>query len=293
MRKRNLVLITIFFALLIAGTFVYAKYTNEYVWRDPALRYHCDYILRVSGLSGREAQGTTVIMVPIPASKGSKFFTPSAQNEPNFIQSFVYEIEHMPEKDRRGPYFRNMTEIFANKEIPAGKWVTFITETEKGPMLGFRTNETRLEDINFSVWFVADHFDIFDPINNESPLLFPVENISNISSISYGDHSIYASNPTFDSYVYLSNNLKSGENISFYITLCANNDPTKFPDKYFGEYQNLVLANTGDTGYVKVKAVLEQDIPFGSNGFFKGLARYARDFYDKQNSRSVNETYPQ
>ena len=55
----------------------------------------------------------------------------------------------------------------------------------------------------------------------------------------------------------------------FYITLCANNDPTKFPDKYFGEYQNLVLANTGDTGYVKIKVVLEKDIPFGSNGFFK------------------------
>jgi hypothetical protein len=127
-----------------------------------------------------------------------------------------------------------VTEIFANKEIPAGKWVTFIAETDKGPMLGFRTNETRLEDINFSVWFVADHFDIFDPINNGSPLLFPVENISNISSIPHGDHPIYASNPTFDSYVYLSNNLKGGENISFYINLCANNDQTKFPDKYFG-----------------------------------------------------------
>jgi hypothetical protein len=39
-------------------------------------------------------------MVPIPASKEGNFFTPSAQNKPDFIQSFVYEIEHMPEKDR-------------------------------------------------------------------------------------------------------------------------------------------------------------------------------------------------
>jgi hypothetical protein len=100
MRKRNPVLITIFFALLIASTFVYAKYTNEYVWREPALRYSCNYILGVSSISGRETQGTTVIMVPIPASKEGNFFTPSAQNKPDFIQSFVYEIEHMPEKDR-------------------------------------------------------------------------------------------------------------------------------------------------------------------------------------------------
>lgn len=59
-----------------------------------------------------------MIAVPIPASKESKFFSPSTQNKPDFIQSFMYEVEHVPEKDRRGPYFGNMTEIFDNKEIP-------------------------------------------------------------------------------------------------------------------------------------------------------------------------------
>jgi hypothetical protein len=67
-----------------------------------------------------------------------------------------------------------MSEELDNKEI-IGNWVTFIAETDKGYMLGFRTNNTRLEDIHDGAWFVADYFDIFDPINNGSPMLFPVE----------------------------------------------------------------------------------------------------------------------
>ncbi|WP_269848552.1 hypothetical protein [Methanosarcina horonobensis] len=92
-------------------------------------------------------------------------------------------------------------------------------------MLGFRTNETRLKDINYGVSFVADYFDIFDPINNGSPMLFPVESLSNISSVPYGEYTKYTSNPTYDTYVYLSDNLKGGENVSFFVYLSANNDP--------------------------------------------------------------------
>lgn len=47
----------------------------------------------------------------------------------------------------------------------------FIAETDNGYMLGFRTKETRLEDISYSADFVADYFDIFDPINNGSPII--------------------------------------------------------------------------------------------------------------------------
>jgi len=76
-----------------------------------------------------------------------------------------------------------------------GGWTTFIAETEKGYMLGFRTNEPVLQDISFSADFVADYFDIFDPINKGSPILFPVENISNNSVIPYGEENILRAYP--------------------------------------------------------------------------------------------------
>ena len=229
-------------------------------------------------------------MVPIPASKEGKFFTPPAQKEPYFTQKLKYKVQNMPEQYQKGPYFRNMTEIFNNKEI-SGNWRTFIAETERGYMLGFRTNKTRLEDINFGAGLVADRFDIFNPISNGSPMLFPVENISNISSVPYGDYTKYTSNPTYDTYVYLSNNLKGGETISFNIQLDANNDPMEWPEKYRGRYLNLLLANVSDTGYVKMRAFLGQEIPLESNSVTSvWKSQYVRDFYDNEMSHVVNET---
>lgn len=132
-------------------------------------------------------------------------------------------------------------------------------------MLGFRTNETRLKDINYGVSFVADYFDIFDPINNGSPMLFPVESLSNISSVPYGEYTKYTSNPTYDTYVYLSDNLKGGENVSFFVYLSANNDPNEWPEKYRGRYNNLLAAKVNDTGYVKVRAIMGQEVPWGDH----------------------------
>lgn len=261
MRKRNLLLISMFFVLLIVGLFVHGIYMNEADWRNDGQKYQCLYSVKVMGLSGREVQGMTVIMVPIPASKEGKFFTPPTQKDPYFTQKLIHETFNWSEQYRKGPYFRNMTEIFDNKEIDSGNWITFIAETEKGHMLGFKTNKTRLKDIDFGGSFIADYFDIFDPINNGSPMLFPVENVSNISSVPYGKYTKYASYPTYDTYVYLSDNLKEGENISFNIRLNANNDPTKWPREYVGLYKNLLLARVNDTGYVKVRAILGQQLP--------------------------------
>jgi len=288
-KKRNLLLIPILLVLLIVGIFAYAVIMDLLDWREDATRYYCRYDVEVTGLSGREVNGTTVIMVPIPASKEGKFFTPFVQKNTR-TQTLMHIFFNRPYPDRSGPYYhyQNMTEIFDNKEI-IGNWMTFIAETDKGYMLGFRTNETSLEDIYFGGSFVANYFDIFDPINNGSPILFPVENVSNNSAIPYGDYTRYASNPTYDTYVYVSDNLKGGET-AFNIILNANNDVTEWPEKYYGLYTNLLFAKVNDTGYVKVRAILGQRLPLGNNSAPILDSQYARDFYENKTSHVVNET---
>ncbi|WP_196296957.1 hypothetical protein [Methanosarcina barkeri] len=289
MRKRNLLLIPIFLILLVMGLFVHGIYMNEVDWRNDGQRYQCLYSVKVTGLSGREVQGMTVIMVPIPASKEGRFFTPPAQKDPYFTQKLIHKTFNWSEQYHKGPYFRNMTEIFDNKEIDSGNWITFIAETEKGHMLGFKTNKTRLKDIDYITSFVADNFDVFDPINNGSPMIFPVENVSNVSSVPYGKYTKYASYPTYDTYVYLSDNLKEEENILFFVYLNANNDPTEWPREYFGWYNNLLAAKVNDTGYVKVKAILGQKL--GENDSLDVLgSQYAFDYYENKTSHVINET---
>lgn len=285
MKKRNLLLICVFFIFLIGSIFVHSIYMDAKDWRDPGQRYHCMYEVGVNGLSGKEVNGTTVIMVPIPASKEGKFFNPPVQKDPYFTQKLMHEINNWPEEYRKGPYFENATEVFGSKEI--GNWTTFIAETDKGYMYGFRTNETRLEDISFGKEFNADYFDIFDPINNGSPILYPIENVSNDSSIDYKDYTKYSSNPTYDSYVYISDNLK-GETIYFNIQLDANSDPTEWPKEYRGCYQNLLLAKVNGTGYVKVRSILGQEVPWGNDSTSLWSTQYYIDFYGNGTSDTVD-----
>ena len=295
MRNRKL-LIPLFIVLLIVCILfaytIYAINMGTYYGREPVQRYYCWYDIRVTDLSGKEVTGTTTIMLPIPASKEGEFFTPEAQKEPTLFQSFLFKVTHRyrPEEDHKiGPYFRNMTETVDNKEL-AGNWITFITKTDKGYLLGFRTNKTKLEDIHFGVSFVADYIDVLDPVNKGSPILFPVENVSNISSVPYGDYTKYASSPTYDSYVYLSNNLKGNENVSFFVYLNANNDPTKWSQEYRGRYTNLLATKVNETGYVKVKVIVGQEMPFGNKTLDVLSSQYARDFYDNKTAQIVSKT---
>lgn len=291
MRKRNLLFIAILIILFVGGIFTHAIYMDAIDWRDRGQRYYCIYQVSVGNLSGREVEGTTVVMVPIPATKEGKLFTPPAQKDPYFTQELMHEINNWPEKHRKGPYFENATEVFDNKTIN-GNWTTFIAETDKGYMLGFRTNETRLEDISYSVDFVADYFDIFDPINNESPILFPIENISDISVVPYGEYTKYSSNPTYDSYVYVSDNLGEGS-VSFYVHLQANNDPNEWSREYRGLYMNEIITNVNATGNLKVSAVLGQVIPHGNYTLWYG--RYGPEYYANETlmvrRSSVSGTY--
>ena len=289
-RIRNLLLILIFFVLIIVGIFIHGIYRDQVDWRDDGQRYLCIYNVEVTGLSGKKVQGTTLIMVPIPASKEGKFFTPPAQKDIYYSQKLTHKVFNWSDQSGKGPYFENETEIFDTKREIIGNWIPFIAETDKGYMLGFRTNETKLEDIDYSTSFVADHFDIFDPINNGSPMLFPVENVSNTSSVPYGKYTIYASNPTYDTYVYLSDNLKGDENVSFFVYLSANNDPIEWPDEYCGRYNSLLAAKVNDMGYVKIRAILGQEIPWGNNSLGVMSTQYYTDFFGNEAPNNVNET---
>lgn len=259
--------------------FLHSGYMDSIDWRDRGQRYNCLYDVRVGGLSGRDVLGPTVIMVPIPATKEGKFFTPPIQKDPCFTQKLMHEINNWPEQYRKGPYFENTTEIFDNKTI-AGNWTTFIAETEKGYMLGFRTNESVLQDISFSTDFVADYYDIFDPINKESPILFPVENVSNSSVVPYGEYTKYASIPTYDSYVYISD-YRQGTPIYFYIHLDAHNDPNEWPQEYRGQYLNEIKTTVSGTGFIKVRAILGQEIPWMNSTLWNN--RYSPEYYANEN----------
>jgi hypothetical protein len=287
--ERNLLFIFILFILLTVGVFVHGMYRDQVDWREDVTRYYCSYEVEVTGLSGREVEGTTVIMIPIPASKEGKFFTPSPQKDICFSQKLTHKVFDWADKSDKTPYFKNMTEIFDNKEL-CSHWTSFIAETDKGYMLEFRTNDTRLEDIHCGESLIADYFDIFDPINNGSPMLFPVENLSNVSSVPYGDYTIYASNPTYDTYVYLSDNLKGGENVFFEVYLRANNDPGEWPEEYSGRYKNILFTKVNNTGYVKVKAILGQEVPWGNDSLDVLGNQYAFDYYENKSSHIMNET---
>lgn len=290
MRERNILLILILFVLLIVGIFVHGIYRDFVDWRDDDQRYLCGYEVRVTGLSGREVNGTTVIMVPIPASKEGRFFTPPAQKGICFSQKLTHKVFDWSEEEDKGPYFENATEIFDNQQEIIGNWIPYIVDTEKGHMLGFKTNETRLEDIDYSASFVADYFDIFDPINNGSPILFPVENVSNASSAPYGKYTMYTSYPTYDTYVYLSNNLKEGGIVSFRVYLSANNDPGEWPREYSGRYKNIPFTRVNNTGYVKVRAIVGQEVPWGNDSLDVLGSQYAYDFYGNETSDNVSES---
>lgn len=54
--------------VLIVGMLLYTSNMNAAAWREPGQRDTYIYNVHVEGLSGREVEGTTTIMVPIPAT---------------------------------------------------------------------------------------------------------------------------------------------------------------------------------------------------------------------------------
>jgi hypothetical protein len=76
--------------------------------------------------------------------------------------------------------------------------------------------------------------------------------------------------------------------VSFFVFLSANNDPTEWPEKYRGQYNNLLAAKVNGTGYVKVRAILGQEVPFGNRSLGVLGSQYAFDYYENKTSHVVN-----
>ncbi|MDI9395408.1 MAG: hypothetical protein QM426_08350 [Euryarchaeota archaeon] len=255
MKKKYIFLTISLIFILLAGLYLIEMNMRE--WRSDYRRYHYYYEVEINGLSGREVTGTTEILVPIPATKGGEFVITPSQKEPSFLKSLLQEyILHTPKSHRKGPYFENTTETLDNKSI-RGNWTTFIAETEESRMLGFKTNDSVLNDISLQENVVADYIDIFDPISKNGPILYPALNISNTSLIAYGDQVKYDTNPMYESYVYISNNVENGA-IHFKVTLEGYNDPTEWPKKYRGSYLNYLVLDTSDRGKIEARVVLDQ-----------------------------------
>jgi len=248
--------------MLIIGLFMNGVHQNAIDWRSDDERNSCFYRIDVHGLSGKEVTGTTIIMVPIPATKDGQFLTPPSQKEPTFVQMLVHEyISHTPENKRKGPSFQNTVELFDNNSI--GIWNTFIAETDDGYMLGFKTDVSTLEDISFGKTIVVDNIDIFDPINNNSLILSPLKNLSSISILPYDNQMKYGSNPTYETYICLSDNLRN-ESMRLEVALRCHNDRTEWPKEYRGSYWNYIRIkhmgiSTNEVGKIKVIATLEQE----------------------------------
>jgi len=260
--NKSILIAAFVLVILIIGLFMNAIHQNAIDWCSVDERNCCFYNINVHGLSGKEVTGTTTIMVPIPATKDGQFLTPPSQKEPTFMQMLVHEyISHTPESKRKGPSFQNTVELFDNNSI--GIWNTFIAETDDGYMLGFKTNVSTLEDIFFSKTIIVDNIDIFDPINNNSLILSPLKNLSSISILPYGNQMKYNSNPTYETYICLSDNLRN-ESMRFEVALRCHNDHTEWSKEYRGSYRNYIGTkhlgiSTNEVGKIKVIATLEQE----------------------------------
>jgi len=195
--------------LLIVLSGLYVVEMNLKDWRADELRPHYEYTVKISGLSGTEVLGTTKISVPIPATKEGVFAITPSQEEPSFFKSFLQEhVFHMPEKYIRGIYFENTTESLDNKSLN-GNWTTSIVNTKRGPMLEFRTNESVLADISFSKIVVLEQMDNEDPINENSPILYPIASEVSLVGEDYQYFRLMSRVITYETYIEMSDNINS------------------------------------------------------------------------------------
>lgn len=240
---------------------MHALSINAELWRENGQRDGFSYSIRIEGLSGKKVNGTTTIMVPFPATKDGELISAYSQKEPS-LEQYVLDryILHTPDKHLKGPYFANLTEQMDNKSI-SRIWTAFVIKTEYGYMLKFESSESILEDIDFTAEVVVEDIDIFDPINKDSPILYPVFDLSDISTVPYGEQEKYSSTVSYGTYVYLSDNIKDGTK-SIEVSIDAHNDPTEWKKEHRGFYLITVLEEIEGAGKIKVEATLTQDYFF-------------------------------
>jgi len=241
--------------LLIVLSGLYVVEMNLRDWRADELRPHYEYTVKISGLSGTEVLGTTKILVPIPATKEGVFAITPSQEEPSFFKSLLQEhVFHTPEKYIRGIYFENTTESLDNKSLK-GNWTTSIVSTKHGPMLEFRTNESVLADISFSKIVVLEQMNNENPINESSPILYPIASEVSLVGEDYQHFRLMSRVITYETYIEMSDNINS-KDMKFDIRLEVYPDVTgRDGDK--GTYKNKLDAVVAESGELKKNATIE------------------------------------
>lgn len=250
-------IITYFFLilLLIVLSGLYVVEMNLRDWRADELRPHYEYTVKISGLSGTEVLGTTKILVPIPATKEGVFAITPSQEESFFFKSLLQEhVFHTPEKYIRGIYFENTTESLDNKSLN-GNWTTSIVNTKRGPMLEFRTNESVLADISFSKIVVLEQMDNEDPINENSPILYPITSEVSLIEEDYQHFRLMSRVITYETYIEISDNINS-KAIKSDISLEVYPDVTE-RDGDKGSYKNKLDGVVAESGELKKNATIE------------------------------------
>jgi hypothetical protein len=265
MKKKNKLLISgIVTIILFSSIFVHIAILNLDIWKPVDERNSCTYGVEITGLSGKNVTGNTTIFVPIPATKSGEFLPAAEQEHPDILQELILKhIISTPESKISGTSFKNET-VLLDKLSSGGYWENFIAKKDGKIMMGFKTDNSQLYDIHFDRTMVVNHTDIFNPIYGGSLILYPCKNLSKISMKPFGNRKIYAQNPTYESCVYLSDNLNK-TTVDIEISITCHNDRTNWPDEYQGYYECYVenkyrtnLINS--TGRIPVNVTLEQTI---------------------------------
>ncbi|KXS40852.1 MAG: hypothetical protein AWU59_2364 [Methanolobus sp. T82-4] len=262
-QKRKLLFFAFIIFLLSVSLFIHALNENAKLWREDGQRDHFIYSVHIEGLSGKKVNGTATILVPLPATINGELPETQTQKKPSLEQHILDKyILHTPEVYSKGPYFSSLTEQLDNKSFSSG-WSTFIVKIEDGYMLKLESNASTLNDFDIIEEVVMEDIDIFDPINKGGPILYPAFNISEISSVTYGEQSKYSSSINYETYVYFSDNIKDGIK-SVQVSIDAINDPTEWDKEYRGRYMVTVVDDIEGAGKIKVDASLTQEFWFTS-----------------------------
>lgn len=253
MKKITTYLLLILLLIVVTGLFIVEMNLRD--WRADELRPHYEYTVKISGLSGTEVLGTTKILVPIPATKEGVFAITPSQKEPSFFKSLLQEhFFHTPEKYIKGIYFENTTESLDNESLN-GNWTSSIVNTKHGPMLEFRTNESVLTDISFSKIVVLGQMNNKDPINENSPILYPIAGEVSLVGEDYPYFRLMSRVITYETYIEMSDNINS-KAIKFDISLEVYPDVTE-RDRGKGTYKNKLDVVVAESGELKKNATIE------------------------------------
>lgn len=224
-------------------------------WRSDDLRPHYEYTVQIKGLSGKEASGTTKIIVPIPATKEGTFAITPSQKEPSFLKNLLQEyVFHTPDKYKKGIYFENTTESLDNKSIREN-WTTSIVNTKHGPMLEFKTNESILTDISFSEFVVLEQANNKEPINENNPILYPIVTEASVVKEDYQYFRLITRLITYETYIEISDNI-DGKDIRFNIVLEVYPDVNERIG-HIGTYKNKLEMISTESGELKGNATIE------------------------------------